>query len=92
MTSKPLVNITNWFFYHYPDGELALCGQVEGHPRIEDGHRVITSAIWVKDDLICETENTKYILDNKPLKTIDSEWAVRLQYCGLSLNRVSYAH
>jgi hypothetical protein len=38
---------------------LRLVGRVQGHPRIQDDHRVLTSPV-----IKIETENTIYVLDD----------------------------
>jgi hypothetical protein len=58
--SKPTVRIENWK-WRDPDREQ-LCGQVYGHPHIEDGHNVVTSLVLNISDGIVETRNTIYAL------------------------------
>lgn len=42
--------------------ETYLQGEVFGHPRVEDGKRVVTSAITLAGGLYVETRNNRYLL------------------------------
>lgn len=66
MTEKPHVRIKSWRIANYGD-ELSIYGEVYGHPRLTDGHRIVTSLILHIDEQngIVETRNTIYHLEEQ---------------------------
>lgn len=69
---KPIVRITQWYvidFYFYS----VLKGIVFGHPKIQDGHHIVSSKIvkMNENEGYAETWNTHYILEEKLIEPPD---------------------
>lgn len=61
-------------------GQFRLMGRVYGHPRIEDGQVVLTSALLGGESQIVFTQNTSYKLGKPSDKHIDWIFGNRLSH------------
>ena len=91
MSESNLVTLINWYTsfgrsknpYEPPEQtEMALCGEVYGHCRLEDGERITTSSVKGSIGRIVRTENTTYRLVGRP----DPGWISFLASRGLEVD------
>ncbi len=76
----PKVKLENWRLVTLPnDPNPVLAGTVAGHPRIEDGHRALTTQIveMEPDKSWARTLNTHYVL-GQPMQE-DEEFDARIR-------------
>jgi hypothetical protein len=85
----PCASLTQWFIARVVFEKViafALCGYVYGHPRLRDGHPIMTSTLveLSSDESWARTLNTIYWLyDPVSADSIDSSWNVRLPWLAM---------
>lgn len=86
---KPRVKLSEWFIYNHPVYGLLACGTVgAGHPRIEEGHHVVSSLIEEHRENEIETRNTIYEVGTDRLYTLNEYWENKFKNLGLPKNRL----